>query len=651
MSKHILEISKNKYESNPSCEICKVLDEQFDKLPSMSDQQGIERLEQLLVNGYHLCDVLESNNSKSKYKLSGQYASYNDDIYNKALHKIGEKSVVYNTYNAMSPTLLFGRWCKKCGSRKHDIYDTKFNSDLSSNLTFDLNSKKLFWKDVKFDFDYYYKIYRKNDITDFELVAETRVNEYQDSNLEDGRVYTYLVQCIGLEDDILMTDSIDVYVPFENHTPKDIAFEYRIHRYLTDAHETIDYLYAKYVADDDNFGKVVFKLNHDHVPSISYWHDDLYFDEKDRFFFPDDKKYFLKPYICSRQFKQDNNKDHLNQTFKYFWNTNSETKLVQLIPFYKDYIYDLKFVPDKRKMTISFKLRWPNDIKEFKLYFKQTDQFILDTDDTYKIITFKPYLEVDEYVIEIEKLASNSFWVFGIFPTYKFYDEDIRIEYQNISKIAPFYEGEKFFKVKNDFYDINLWHPYQDFYKYDLRSKTEIRYSFNRDTVWVCDHLKHHDVGVLLIHENDIPECFTLKYDYKFVAKTMKDRLNMFYDFKLGQVVKKPSSDWHHFERLYLNQDYALIRWEVMKHSTIDWTCAFLDNISIKAHKVIDKYTDNFSYTEELIIKNEYSYNKKIRHDGKYKYRPERYYYMNVQINPYQKGDLEDSLNTEAGEN
>ena len=652
MSKHILEITKSKYESNPNCGICKVLDEQFKNLSSLSNQNEIAKLELLLVNGYHLNDVLESNNMTSKYKLLGKYLSYSDDIYAKALTKIGGESIVYNTYNAMSPTLIFGRWCKHCGSRKHDIYDTKFQSELSSTVKYDLNTHKLSWTDIKFDFEHHFKIYKKSDITDFELLSETKRLELYDDDLDDGRVYTYMVQYIGLLDEILWAEITHVYVPCLDHTPKDIEFKYRIHRYLeqqNNEYKTIDYLYAKYEVDDDNFGKVVFKLNDDHVPSISYWNKDLYFNEQDRFFFPDDKKYFVKPYIRSRKFKNDRPNDHKYYPNKYFWNVNSKATLVQYKPFYQDYICDLKFESKKRGMDISFRLKKPNSIKELKLYFKQSNQYILDVDDTYKVITFQPYNDVDVYNIKIDKLASNSYWVFGIFPVYETCDEDIRIEYQNISLITPTYSDEKFFISEEDFYDINYWHPYKDFYKYDLSTKTEVRYNFNRENVWVCDHLKYHDVGVLLIHENDIPECFTLSYDYKFLQTTSRDRFNMFHNFKLGQKIKHSSSQWHHFEKLCMNQDYVLIRWEVMKHSKLDWTCAFLDKICIRAHKVIDKYTDNFTYTEEFIIKNKYSYNKKIRHDGRHKYALERDYIMSVVMNPYNENDLE-SLNTKAGE-
>ena len=640
MSKHILEVSKNKYESNPNCEICKVLDEQF-KTASKSNQNDIARLETLLVNGYHLNDVLESNNLKNRYKLLSQYPSYNSDIEKRALNEIGGESVIYNTYSAMAPTLIFGRWCKHCGSRKHDIYDTKFKADFSFKLSYDKETNILSWNDVHFNFKHHFRILKKDDLTDFELLTETSSLEVQDSDLEDGRVYTYMVQCLGVLDDILCVSTIDVlYTPL-NHKPKDIDFEYRIHRYLPSLDEDpIDYLYAKFNVDDSNYGQTIFKLNHDHVPSITYWHEDLYFDENNRFFFPDNRSYFLKPFIKSKKFKTDKKPDHLDYPDKYYWNINAPTQIIKKSPFYYDYIYDLSFTPGRRSMHIEFKLKWPNNIKEFKLYFKQANEPILDIDDSYKVITFKPYAGVEEYVIDIDKLASNSAWVFGVFTSYDLYDEDIRKEYQNISFITPRYPKVLTFKDKEDFYDINLWHKYQDFYSYDTSSYDENRYSFNSDNVWICDHLNHHDVGVLLIHEDEIPECFTLEYDYKLLTKTSKDVLNMFYNFKLQHVVRNLTNEWKHFEKLFLNQDYVLIRWEVMKHTPLRWVCALLDNIKIVAHEVHDDHNDNFSYTEELIVKNEYTYNKKIRHDGKHKYAPERYYYMHVVINPYTISDI-----------
>ena len=643
MSKYVLEISKNKYESSPNCEICKVIDEQFKTLSSFSSQEEIKRLELLLVNGYHLNDVLESNNAQIKYKLLNQYPSYHIDIYNKALHKIGEENTIYNTYNALSPTLLFGRWCKNCGSRKHDIYDMTFHSNLSSfTLQYDLDSHILSWKDIQYEFIHYFKIYKKSDISSFKLLKQTTDFTLYDDDLDDGRVYTYLIQVLDMHDEVLAVKHIEVWTPYEDHTPLPINYEYRIHRYLDENHNIIDYLYAKYDVNDSNYGKTIFKLNHDHVPSITYWHDDVYFDEHDRFFFPDDRKYFLKPYIMSKKFKKDGINDHLLHPDKYFWNINSETKIVQYRPFYQDYVYDLVFTPLRRAMQITFKLKWPNDIKQLKLYFKQTDQYLLDTDDTYKVLTITPIPGVVEYTIDINRLASNTHWMFGLFPVYDSKDEDIRMEYQTVALIPPIYDMVKKYQTASAFYDINHWHLHSDFYSYDIRSNNALPSIMDRQhEVWICDKLPHHDVGVLLIHDNDIPECFTLSYDYKFISITKKDRLNMFHNFQLDHKVLPVYDEWAHFEKRYMNQDYAIIRWEVMRHETVSWTCAFLDNITITAHKIIDKYTDNFTYTEELIIKNAYKYNKKIRYNGRYKFAPERIYHMNVVMKPYDEKDLE----------
>ena len=654
MSKYVFKLTSNKYESNPKCKFCKVLDEQFNKLSSIDDQYEIQKLEKLLVNGYNLVDVLESNHYIGKYKTLMNYKSYNDDIQNKALSVIGKQDVAYNTYNAMSPTLIFGRWCKECGSRKHDIYDTKLTSELSSYVNYDFETHTLSWTDIDYKFGHYFRVYKKSDITEFEVLKETNKLSLVDEELEDGRVYTYLIAFVNELDEIILTKEKSILIPSNDHAPKTIEFEYRIHKYLDEDFNKHEYMYAKYEHDDDNFGKVYFKLNHDHVPSISYWKEDLSFDDDDRFVFPDDRTYFLKPYIRSRVFKKDGIDDHLNYPDLYFWNRECKTEIVQYHNFYEDNIYDLTFTPGKRSMHIEFKIKLPTTIKEIKIYFKQDDKYIYDTlnDDTYKILTIKPVYGVEEYMVDIEKLASNSKWVFGVFPTYEHYDEDIRKEYQNISMIEPHYGGIKYYKNKEDFYDINLWHKHNDFYRYDLKEKKEVHSSGDRGVVWVSDNLKHHDVSVLLIHDTEMPECFTLSYDFKYIAKNNKDRLNMFYNFKLNHKVKDINFGWRHFEKTYFDQDYVIIRWEVMKHSTMPWTCAFLDNICIIPHKIRDTKTDNYTFTEELLIKQKYLYNKRIRHDGKHRYAPVRVYYMNVKMNPYEKGDFEDiDLNQEAGEN
>ena len=85
MSKHILKISDNKYETNRFCPICECIDKIYDKIKTQKD---IENLETLLVNGYGLVDVLEANNMTSKYKYLQNVPSYHDDIYNKALAQI-----------------------------------------------------------------------------------------------------------------------------------------------------------------------------------------------------------------------------------------------------------------------------------------------------------------------------------------------------------------------------------------------------------------------------------------------------------------------------------------------------------------------------------------------------------------------------------
>ena len=638
MSKHILKISDNKYETNRFCPICECIDKIYDKIKT---QEDIENLETLLVNGYGLVDVLEANNMTSKYKYLQNIPSYHDDIYNKALAQIGNKDTIYNSYNAMSPSLLFGRWCKNCGSRKHDIYDSTFNSDFSSKIEFDYDTQTLFWNDIHFDFDYSYRISRKDDLGEKVVLATTKQLYYQDE-LKDGRLYLYQIEVLDELNNVVHTMNKYVLIPSLDHTPKTIPIEYRIHRALKESESgyiPYDYMYIRYDDSDENLDKVLVKVNDDHVPSKTYWVHDLYFHDN-KFDFPDDRTYFAKPYLISKKFKQKDKEDHWYYPHLYFWNESIPPVLIKKEKWYEDNIYNLNFTPDDRQMTITFSVKLPHNIKQFHLYFKQGEELITDSNDTFKHITFTAKKYIEDYVITINHLASNSKWSFAIFPEYETYDEDIREEYQSTNFITPTYELDQYFTKPEDFYDINHWHLAKDFSYYDNYNKV---YSCDdRDIVWQCDQLPYHDVGVLLIHNLIVPEFFTLSYDYKFLDKNSDDVFNMFYNFNLEHRIGFIHSQWHSFSKLYENQRQYIIRWEVMRHAHSRQTCAFLDNIHIKAHPIIDTYLDNFTYEEDIKLKDLFYYNKKFRHNGKYRHSPKRYFHMNVNINPYTINDIQD---------
>ena len=717
MSKHILKISDNKYETNRFCPICECIDKIYDKIKTQKD---IENLETLLVNGYGLVDVLEANNMTSKYKYLQNVPSYHDDIYNKALAQIGNKDTIYNSYNAMSPSLLFGRWCKNCGSRKHDIYDTTFQADFSSKVEFDYDNMILSWNDIHFDFDHSFRISRKDDLGENVILTTTKKHYYHDK-LKDGRLYLYQIEVLDELNNPIHIMHKYVLIPSLDHTPQTIPIEYRIHRVLLTPEEAegkyipslpneyeainmwespnqfywksedfnewgeklnpspseefkqvsmwenpnsiywksedfnewgkeidsseksnlikYDYLYIRYDNSDENLDKVLVKVNDEHVPSKSYWIHDIYF-QGNRFDFPDDRTYFAKPYLISKKFKQKDKEDHWYYPHLYFWNENIPAVLIKRENWYKDNIYDLNFIPDDRQMTITFSVKLPHNIKKFHLYFKQGEELIRDHNDTFKHIEFLPKKYIEDYVITINNLASNSKWSFAIFPEYESYDEDIRVEYQSTNFIPPTYELDQYFTKPEDFHDINHWHLAKDFSYYDNYKKV---YSCDdRDIVWQCDQLPYHDVGVLLIHDLIVPEFFTLSYDYKFLDKNSDDVFNMFYNFNLEHRIGFIHSKWHSFSKLYENQKQHIIRWEVMRHAHSRQTCAFLDNIHIKAHPIIDTYLDNFTYEEDIKLKDWFYYNKKFRHNGKYRHSPKRYFHMDVNINPYTINDIQD---------
>lgn len=119
-------ISANTYEKNKTCTLCTDIDAKFTHLINCDNieehQSSIEELEKVLVDGYGIIQVVEKTDSR--FNKTNEFA----------LLKNIEPGVVgrFNEYiNGIEssekddkPCTLYSRWCKRCGARKYDIYDT-----------------------------------------------------------------------------------------------------------------------------------------------------------------------------------------------------------------------------------------------------------------------------------------------------------------------------------------------------------------------------------------------------------------------------------------------------------------------------------------------------------------------------------------------
>ena len=681
LPRYILDIGDSNWESNSNCPICKAVDNQYKyvqeiaKKPNVNKdyvKQQLDVLEGMLVNGYGVVQVLEANSVPHKFKdnLIRGMQTYSDDLVNYAIDKFGTEKRKYNEYARVQPTLYFSRFCKECGSRKPDIFDTeqleKFDWNFSATIRQDLHSILLEWNKLDYKFEYTVRIWKRADnlpideTTDkegYRLYGEFNSDTLSsvDEMVADGRAYYYKLEFLdrfGYAFKTLKTHVLNKV--WFDHIPKNIHnLKFRKHKRLLKDEmgrfTTDEYIYASFDvdADDKDFGDVIFKLNADHVPSLDYFIDDFEFSSKEVFRFPNRKqKYFIKPYIRSKLFKKDWDYDHQVYPDLYFWNTDASAQLINYDPFRED-LYNLKFEDGIRSMKITYKLKGRNEVKYVRIMFKQDNQYITDDDDgTYKVVDVPVDHALYDYEVNINGLASNTYWVFGVFPVYEDCDPDIRLEYQTIVKIRPWFDEDEWFDDPLDFYYTGYWYWDYDFDRYDVPQHNKIRLAdCRKKEVIMCDEMKMKEVAPLLIHKDHCSECITLDFDFKMITKTQQDRMHSYVNHKRQLKVVDTNDKWMHYNETFYGLDWLILRWEQMKFSDSAWTCTYVDNIHLHSETVEDKWTDNFTREDKIEYTNYRYYNHRIKHNSLYRHTPDKYYTVNIQIDPYYDEKLKDKNN------
>lgn len=654
MSKYILDIGRY-HEHTLNCSCCSAIDRQYNivlalqsDLPRQNAQFLFElkNLEKMLVNGYGLLDVYEANNMVNHPTKSYVYTklmempSHTDDVVNRAISTFTEQSVPYNQFISYNPTLIFSRFCKECGARKPDIFDTECLKDFRNlyfNAEYTDGKVILSWNDIDYDFPHSYKLYKKADTDDdYTLIDEPIETQYTDRDLGDGRAYYYRLEHINERNEVIKTLENNILVPCSvDHTPLPLQdLKFIKHRYLDENLSQHDYIYAQYVVDekDKDFHDVIFKVNSEHVPSHEYWMHDIVFKNHDGFVFPDSNKYFFKAFLKSKRFKKDWICDHHVYPDLYYWYNDTNPLYMEYTDFDND-LFDLTFDDDIRSMTIKYKLKVYTTVKYVRIMFAQSNSYIHDNDAAYKIVDIPVDHAMYEYTIKITNLASNSHWVFGVFPVYENTDPDIRLEYQHIAKIRPYYNDDEYYNRPEDFYDIGKWYYDYDFSRYDLKDNS--KQMLTDEKVMMCDGLNKKEVSALLIHNVNCAEKFTVSYDVKMITKNLSDRMHTFTNHKPQMRISTTDAKWVHFERTFYNKDYVFLRWEQMKMSDMPWTCTFVKNVHIHNYQTIDDKTDNFTVTIHVGFYDYKYYTRRIKHDDLYQHTPRKKMLVEVKMNQY----------------
>ena len=652
MSRYIVDID-DLWEHNRQCELCQTIDRAYDAIVDQrSSQADVTRLEELLVNGYGRPAVVEATGNAGVETVVSELegmVSYNDDVYQKALAGQGF-AANYDKYAARQPTAMYGRWCRDCGARKPSIVDLNARVDLtkySLSTTVTGRHVGLTWTVARRELQQTLTITRRDDLgAQVEVgvinltYASSTSGVVVDEVPGDGRVYTYTANFVdecGLT--VVTRESTQLVVVDVDHVPKPVDVKFVRHARLEatpTGYQRVEFTRLDFVKPvDPNFGRVVVKLNDDHEPGVDYWVSDLEFSNTGEFTFTDDKHYFAKTIVESRVFKKDGVNDHDRYPDLFFYNTSAPVVLLHREPFPDD-LYALKFADGQRSMTINYSLKVGTTARFVRVMFKQGESVVTDDDDgTFKVVDVPVVNATYDYCVTITGLAANSFWTFGVFPAYADTDPDVRLDYQTIVKIRPWYRGEHQYTL-NDFYYTGRWLPTPDFTDYQLSTYTSVVGAEARGhQVMACEHVAPGDVAVLLIHDDDVAEQFTVTYDHKLISKNYEDQLNAYVNHHRFLSETTTGGRWQSTSTTFTNASFLIARWEQLKVSTQPWTATFVDNVVVHSETVVDVDVHNFTRDDTLKFKEYYYFNRTTRYDAVQQFTPKKYYCVDVKINPY----------------
>jgi len=271
MPKYIVPfVNSNNWETNSNCNLCPIIDALYNKAIIESDpfqlQYDLSDLDNyLVVDGYNLLPVYETDG----YVIDNSDPEFIVPIVNLNIQRISQyqvctdlfmlkvNKVLYPTQNIVlpgnssidNPVIIHSRWCKKCASRKPDIYDTErqenlnlltienFNVTLlSPDDTINYFRASISWNDLNSNAWNKTVLLRQIDRlpqndTDGEILKEytgiknlyNDSNPYFDNNLEPGYVYYYQIFAYDNLGQILKSSNILFsYVTIDNFTPPSI---------------------------------------------------------------------------------------------------------------------------------------------------------------------------------------------------------------------------------------------------------------------------------------------------------------------------------------------------------------------------------------------------------------------------------------------
>lgn len=485
MSKYVVPfINNDNWETNAHCELCAATDEIFhgiiDKTYTDADiQSRTDFLDKYyLVDGYNLLPVYEGNGyaiyrSDQIEKLK-QYKNSNTDFMTKVHNVIYPEALepVANKLIADYPTVLYSRWCKRCGSRKPDIYDPlraeSFNLLKIVNFKAEAINGEIHvtWRDSEAEAWGKTKLFRDG----VEVLTTTNKDQYESTpfieKLPDGVIYKYkVINYDFVDEQIQATNEMEVYVPVVEDNPPGPATNTKskqIRKLYQEGQKWItkDVIVTTWdnPTDEDFSGNVLRIGEQFFVPAneADGWEasPEMIFEDYD---INVGHTYYIKPFPYDRSKVKPAQGDVGYVTYRNY-NLNSDYASIVVKQQLPD-ISNIAVIPGDGKINIGWKDPDDTNWDKTLVVYKITDgKPVLSPTDGRLIATITEHNSTLTNPISIDKLTNGTNYTIGIFPVSK--DGLINVSAANQGYGIPgYYKDSIRFNDTNLMPYMGLWIP------------------------------------------------------------------------------------------------------------------------------------------------------------------------------------------------
>jgi hypothetical protein len=627
MPKYVIPFKdKNKWESKDDCSLCSRIDKNYNEILNNDNisykQKQINFLDRhLLISGYSLIELYERNGygiyKKDKIIEVKQYKSESDIFYNKVEYYLNNKN--YNDFNEVNidkPVLMYSKWCKECGSRKPDIYDTEKRDNLPMldivNFYTKLQNNKVYitWKDIEAFSRYGTKLIKKQgsppkNINDGEILIDytNTVNRYSsfpfvDKDVVQGNLYYYKIYTYDKFNKIIKeSNTQEVYVQTTDFSPPNAINDLQLEQdrkieIIDDKYKIKDYLYINWSnPQNKDLNGVLLKMHDEYVPTksddyitINDYKNGENFEKikidvtnksKNQLYV--NKRYYFKLFPYDIIKKKKGNYQNTYEDYRNY-NDNSIAQSIKLFP----HVNKVKNISIKEK-DHKLLLQWedPNDDKwEYtKILIKENNKSLTKDDGELVQKVYQHNKYSNDYFV-IDNLKNNVEYNVAIFPVNSAGICNVNLDNQ-IKGVPGYYTNGFNFDLNQDLRDyfeyLGAWELYQHNERGNVMKNPPL--PPNSESMCYFELFK--------LKSDDLRYNGYFEFDYKITTIQENSFLNVYINEELIESFTcdnlfNPHEEWKKAKIKLPNKDYIKIqiKFETSNKNVDDYV--MIDDLQIK---------------------------------------------------------------------